>query len=73
MSTHNTASAHDDASLVREIEAVYAHVASAASGGATPERAGVLNSLRLMLEPSVRAARLLLRDDSASTQHRETP
>ena len=48
----------EDEQIVRELEMVYDHVLIAVAGSAG-ERAGVLNSLRVMLEPSIRAAKLL--------------
>ncbi len=49
----------DDAGIVRDLEAVYRRIEEAAAVDLSPERSGVLNSLRLMLQPSIRAARLL--------------
>jgi hypothetical protein len=48
---------HDE--LVTELEAVYAHVQNAAQTAPTAQSSGILNSLRLMLAPSVEAAQLL--------------
>ena len=54
----------NDERIVQTLEEVYRQVQEAAAAGATPERSGVLNSLSVMLEPSLRAARLLM-DDQA--------
>jgi hypothetical protein len=64
MTTEGMMDYPDDARIVRTLEDVYRQVQAAAAAGATPERSGVLNSLQVMLEPSVRAARLLIDEDA---------
>jgi hypothetical protein len=54
-----------DEQIVRDLEAVYTHVANAVAAGTGPERTGVLNSIKVMLEPSIDAARLLVDDARA--------
>jgi|HubBroStandDraft_2_1064218.scaffolds.fasta_scaffold1018108_2 hypothetical protein len=64
MTTDGTAPGVNDALIVRDLEEVYRQVQAAVAAGASPERTGVLNSLQLMLEQSVRAARLLVDNDA---------
>jgi hypothetical protein len=54
-----------DRRIVQELEAVYRQIAEAVEAGSNPERSGVLSSLQVMLEPSIRAARLLIDDGMA--------
>ena len=58
MSIEMEAKQAEDEQIVRELETVYDHVLTAGAGS-TAERAGILNSLRVMLEPPSRAAKLL--------------
>jgi hypothetical protein len=70
MAAQDAVRTEDDARIVRDLEAVYRQVQTAATSGSNPERWGVLNSLRLMLEPSLRAARLLVEDDQVQLVQR---
>jgi hypothetical protein len=54
------ATTHD--ALVKELEAVYARIQDAATTASTAQSSGILNSLRIMLAPSVQAAQLLRRE-----------
>jgi hypothetical protein len=58
-STHNK--------LVDELEAVLAHIEEAARDASTARTAGILNSLRVMLAPSIGAAHLLRATDIKQT------
>jgi hypothetical protein len=58
MSAEVEAKRTEDEQIVRELETVYDHVLTAVAGS-TVERTGVLNSLRVMLEPAIRPAKLL--------------
>jgi hypothetical protein len=63
MAADSTTNHPEDARIVQQLENVYRQIQRAATEVATPERSGLLNSLEVMLAPSVRAARLLVDDD----------
>jgi hypothetical protein len=56
-----------DETIVTQIDRLYDLIDAAARDAGTPERFGVLSSLRLMVEQSRRASQLLLRDDVVGT------
>ena len=56
---------HDDESILANLERACDMIDEAVAEAGSPERAGVLRTLRVMLRPSVEAARLL-RDTSTA-------
>lgn len=63
MSTDINMHDNSDAAILNGLENVYHRIQLASEAKVTPERSGLLNALRIMLEPSLRAARLLVEQD----------